>query len=259
MPSRCNSETYCPDDNSQCKPLLPIGSVCELQRDDECAGRNAICLNATCFIKGAPLSGSCGADRTSYSSLDAEGEAMQQTIIRDNCTVGTYCGPAALCIESKPNGQECEQDRECLSGTCSNDYVCINGPEVFHTIKPWLWGVLGAAVAVFVIIILGALWILHRYQSKKEHEKIAKFFGDNEEFSKYVDHDEGGSVYENEQFANDSRTSVVYLTTPDYVKSSALSTHSWRNSSASRLREASPRTSGTFTPSGNRALTPEPR
>ncbi|KAF7723432.1 hypothetical protein EC973_002031 [Apophysomyces ossiformis] len=231
-----------------------------LQRDDECAGKNAICLNNTCFIKGAPLGGQCGADKTTYASLDAEQETIQQTIIRDNCTLGTYCNiPTGLCIESKPNGQYCEQDRECLSGTCSNDYVCINGPEVFHTIKPWLWGVLGAAVVIFVLVILGALWILHRYQSKKEHAKIMAFFGDNEEFAKYVDHDENTSVYENDQFVNDSRTSVVYLTTPDYVKSSALSTSSWRNSSAAKLREASPRTSGSFTPSGNRTLTPEPR
>ncbi|KAI7860108.1 hypothetical protein BDC45DRAFT_495702 [Circinella umbellata] len=263
FPPRCTGDTYCPDDNSACKPKIAPGGICELQRDDECAGINPICLNSTCHVKAAPLSGTCGSDTTMYVSYDADNYAVQQIIIRDNCTSGTYC-INDQCIESKPNGAECEQDRECISEYCNTGGNCVNGPDVFHVIPTWLWGVLGAAVVIFVLIILVVLWFLHRYQSKKEHAKMAKFFGDNEEFAKYamLENDDMPLVDQRSSPAMDSRTSVVYLTTPDYHESSALSTHNrksvFRSSTASPLRDSNlslPRESGSFTPS--RSQTPD--
>ncbi|OBZ84275.1 hypothetical protein A0J61_07675 [Choanephora cucurbitarum] len=242
LPVRCDASTYCPDNNSRCTPTVATGQHCEIQRDDECSGNNAICLNSTCFIKGAPLGGNCGSDLTVYMTYDAAGEGLQQTIIRDNCTEGTYCDNA-LCIQSKALGSSCEQDRECLSGTCSNDGSCINGPDVFHKVQPWLWGVVGASVVLFVCLVLGLLWMLHRYQSKKEHEKISKFFGDNQEFAKHaLMNDDDYSDYDGDSRANqplnDSRN-LVYLTTPDYQLSQALTVGS-RNASSSALNQSTP-------------------
>ncbi|RCH95194.1 hypothetical protein CU098_002623 [Rhizopus stolonifer] len=262
LPVRCNSSTYCPDNNSKCTPTVPTGQRCEIQRDDECSGNNAICLNSTCFIKGAPLGGNCGSDLTVYITYDAAGDSLQQTIIRDNCTDGTYCF-SAVCIESKVNDSPCEQDRECLSGTCSNGGICINGPEVFHKIQPWLWGVLGAAVVIFVLLVLGLLWILHRYQSKQEHQKITKFFGDNEEFAKYaMMNDDDDSYYDNDSRTNlplnDSRN-LVYLTTPDYRLSQALTVGS-KSASTSALNLSSsnstPRLSSTTNIASRTRATP---
>lgn len=153
---------------------------------------------------------------------------VQQTIIRDNCTDGTYC-LSAVCVVSKGLNAECDQDRECLSGSCSNSGFCIQGPDVFHVIKPWLWGVLGTAIVIFVLLVLGLLWILHRYQSRKEHAKKHKFFGDNEEFSKYA-------LMGEMQQVDSNRTSILYLTTPDYLKSQALST-SHKNPSSQSLHQ----------------------
>lgn len=180
---------------------------------------------------------------TSYLSYDASGQSVQQTIIRDNCTSGTYCdlNSSYTCTVSKPNNSPCQQDRECLSNTCSADDICINGPDVFHQIKTWLWGVLGTSIIIFVVLILGVLWILHRYQSRKEHAKIVKFFGDNEEFAKYAmmanDNDSTSSFNDDYSRANmplnDTRTSVVYLTTPDYLKSQALTTKNSSNTALS--------------------------
>ncbi|KAI8391297.1 uncharacterized protein BYT42DRAFT_556380 [Radiomyces spectabilis] len=234
LPSRCNSTTFCPDSNSQCTPLLPVGGHCEMQRDDECAGQNSICLNSTCHIKGVPLGAHCGADTTNFVTYDAQGYAIHQTIIRDNCTTGAYCDEqrTSTCITAKPNGQFCNQDRECLSETCHADGICINGPEVFRMIPSWLWGVVGLSIVLFVLLTMGALWILQRYQSRKEHEKIAKFFGDNEEFAKHalMDHDSQSTEgLTRSSPPTEGHGSFVYLATPDYVKSSALSAHSWRN------------------------------
>ncbi|RCH80980.1 hypothetical protein CU098_007222, partial [Rhizopus stolonifer] len=220
IPTRCDNTSYCPDDNSQCTPRVSVGSHCELQRDDECIGTNTICLNSTCFTKGAPLGGNCASDTTLYTSEDADEKLVQQTIVRDNCTEGTYC-LESTCVISKDLNSVCSQDRECLSGTCSNEGFCIQGPDVFRVIKAWLWGILGACIVIFILLVLGLLWILHRYQSRQEHAKIDKFFGDNDDFTKYAMLDEDDS-------------SMVYLKTPDYLQSQALST-SHKNPSSSNL------------------------
>ncbi|KAI9258538.1 hypothetical protein BY458DRAFT_440762 [Sporodiniella umbellata] len=212
FPVRCNNQKYCPDNGSQCTALAPVGKACEPQRDDECAGKDVICLNSTCYMKAAPLGGHCGSDRTDYMSYDAAGQGIRQTIVRDNCTEASYCDDAKhVCIRSKALGSECWQDRECQSGTCSDDGMCTNGPDVFHRIANWLWGVLAGTVFLFVLITLGVLWLLHRYQSRLEHQKSAKFFGDNDEFSKKY-----------QMYQQGFETSVVYLTTPDYKQSAAL-------------------------------------
>ncbi|KAG2200457.1 hypothetical protein INT47_011437 [Mucor saturninus] len=239
FPARCSNQMYCPDSGSRCTPLVQVGGICELQRDDECSGKESVCLNGICYIKGSPLGGNCGSDRTDYTSYDAKGAALQQTIIRDNCTEGTYCNDGQhVCVASVGLDNDCWQDRECISGTCSDDGKCMNGPDVFHTIANWLWAVLGCSIFVFVILTLGVLWILHRYQSRKEHEKSAKFFGDNDEFYKKYQMQQGNDstarlVSSGADMADSSRTSVVYLTTPDYNESAALGTTrplSWRHS-----------------------------
>ncbi|ORX43198.1 hypothetical protein DM01DRAFT_1313141 [Hesseltinella vesiculosa] len=254
FPTRCQNGTFCPDNNSKCTPVVQVGGTCEMQRDDECAGINSICLNSLCNVKGVPLGGTCGNDTTQYVSLDAEQQSVMQTIVRDNCTAGTYC-TNAVCITAKALGSQCEQDRECVSDTCSGN-VCVQAPDVFRAIEPWLWGVVGAAVVIFILAVLLGLYFLQRYQSKKEREKARQFFGDNEEFAKYAMleqdddscYDETTGLQAPPSISGDAkRQSMVYLTTPDYVKSSALSVG---NHSATKLPlpSGSPRASGTFTP-----------
>jgi hypothetical protein len=82
---------------------------------------------------------------------------------------------------------------------------------------------------IFVLGTLSMLWLLHRYQSKKERAKITKFFGDNEEFARYAhaQDEEPDQVYVDDiGFCPYSRkTNIVYLTTPDYLKSQSLCTN----------------------------------
>ncbi|KAI9489897.1 hypothetical protein BDB00DRAFT_840550 [Zychaea mexicana] len=269
FPKRCQSGSYCPDDSSKCTPLVTPGGHCELQRDDECAGQVPICLNSTCYVKAIPLGGNCVEDTTDYVSYDAQGYALRQRIVRDNCIQGTFCSENNRCSASSLNGAACSQDRECISETCSVDGVCVNGPDVFRTIATWLWAVLGLAVILFILLILGILWVLHRYQSKKERAKIIKFFGDNEEFAKYAmleeDDGEGSnhhhhhhSIHNNNDSSSNNvsatstakdssnRTSMVFLAHPDYHVSSALGTTRplsllpGSNNSVSRLRNSTP-------------------
>jgi hypothetical protein len=93
------------------------------------------------------------------------------------------------------------------------------------------------------LFVLGLLWILHRYQSKQEHAKIVKFFGDNEEFAKYAMMNDEDSMSDFESSRtnlplnnNESNTSLVYLTLPDYQKSQNLTLKN-RNSSYSNVNQ----------------------
>ncbi|CEP18566.1 hypothetical protein [Parasitella parasitica] len=202
---------------------------------------------------------------STYTSYDAAGDSIQQTIIRDNCTDGTWCS-RFVCVQSKELNSACDQDRECLSGTCSNNGVCIVGPDVFHKIANWLWGVLATAIVLFVVLVLCLLWILHRYQSKQEHAKIVRFFGDNEDFSKYAMlNDDDNSSYDgsdsraNTPFGshqlNDSRHSLIYLTTPDYNTSHSLTVKTKHSSSSTGLNM----TQNSRSSSTNNALPPDPQ
>jgi hypothetical protein len=161
-----------------------------------------------------------------------------------------YCDFNFKCITSKPLGVSCQQDRECLSGSCSNDGLCVNGPDVFHKIQPWTWGVVATAIVIFIALVLLSLWFLHRYQSKKEHAKIVKFFGDNEEFSKYamLHDDDDHSVYMDNHSDSSNRPSVVYLTTPDYLTSQALTLKNRNSSSTLNLSNQTPPMSSTNLP-----------
>ncbi|KAE8203343.1 hypothetical protein CF328_g1707 [Tilletia controversa] len=37
IPPMCGSGTYCPDEENDCQPLIPLGGFCQLNRDDSCS------------------------------------------------------------------------------------------------------------------------------------------------------------------------------------------------------------------------------
>ncbi|KAG2184174.1 hypothetical protein INT44_009189 [Umbelopsis vinacea] len=181
FPSRCMDQSYCPDNGLECTPLVAQGGHCELDRDDECAGGAfAICLNYVCVIKGVPIGGFCGVESTQFNYTEQTGEEMTGTTQRDNCTVGAYCNNG-VCIEGLANGEQCTQDRECFSNSCFNNGAggvgyCDIPPDSFKEVPMSTWVAIGISILVFMILVLIALWLLHRYQSRKEHEKVKRFF-----------------------------------------------------------------------------------
>lgn len=61
LPPMCARDSFCPDEGSGCQPLLRVGRVCQLERDDQCAPpsnwpnlassqnyNGSICLQSTC-------------------------------------------------------------------------------------------------------------------------------------------------------------------------------------------------------------------
>ncbi|KAI8578506.1 hypothetical protein K450DRAFT_247204 [Umbelopsis ramanniana AG] len=218
FPERCNTRAqYCPDDQSQCRPLLPDGAKCEPQRDDECSGSYAMCLNSTCLIKGAPLSGFCGSEVTNYVSYDSSGQQILQTIIRDNCTQGLYCDytESHTCILAKAVGVSCTQDNECLSDNCvESNNTCGVAADSFHKVSAWVWVVLAISIFLFVVTTLLLLWFLHRYQSKQEHEKARRFFEQAQRFSKLAEDEKLNEKALKSSNSAYHTSGMIYLATP---------------------------------------------
>ena len=61
LPPMCSKSSFCPDEGSGCRQLLPVGSPCEMDRDYQCAPaprsellassqnvNGSICLRSTC-------------------------------------------------------------------------------------------------------------------------------------------------------------------------------------------------------------------
>ncbi|RUS25997.1 hypothetical protein BC938DRAFT_471369 [Jimgerdemannia flammicorona] len=216
-PRRCPSNTsFCPDSGYDCLPLIPFGQQCQYARDDECQstdgkGTNGMCLNKVCVAKNVPIGGLCDVEPTEYTFQYRNSDSQTQTIERDNCTTNTYCdttGPTKKCVQGLPLGSPCTQDRVCYSGSCNNNGaggagVCDQPPDSFRQVAMWVWVVIGVSIIIFMLLTLLGLWLLHRWQSAREHDKIRRFYETQEMFRQ-----------QNENALPDTREGSIILGTP---------------------------------------------
>ncbi|RUS13603.1 hypothetical protein BC937DRAFT_95072 [Endogone sp. FLAS-F59071] len=227
LPHRCNANTsYCPDNGYECMPLIANGQICPYARDDSCQGSdgkglNAICLNFVCGIKGVPLGGWCDVDSATYFFNYKTINDSSQTIERDNCTYATFCNITdptnKRCVQGYSLGAACTQDRECISNSCNNDGAggigfCDNPPDSFKQVPLWTWIVIGVCILLFMVFTLLLLWLLHRFQSNREHEKIRRFYEVQEIFRQ-----------QNENQLPETREGSIILGTPVYNQKNASS------------------------------------
>lgn len=217
-PRRClaTSLTFCPDSGYDCLPLIPSGQQCQYARDDECQGVDGkgnygMCLNKVCVAKTVPIGGLCDVEPTTYTFQYRNSDSQTQTIERDNCTANAYCdttGPIKKCVQGLPLGSPCTQDRLCFSGSCNNNGAggegyCDQPPDSFRQVATWVWVVIGVSIIVFMLLTLLGLWLLHRWQSAREHEKIRRFYETQEMFRQ-----------QNENALPDTREGSIILGTP---------------------------------------------
>lgn len=82
LPELCPKGQFCPDEGDACQPVLPVGSGCQLNRDDECEappdfkdladnkyGRNvngSVCLDFTCYWANVTVGNPCVVENTPY-------------------------------------------------------------------------------------------------------------------------------------------------------------------------------------------------
>ncbi|KAL1925523.1 uncharacterized protein VTP21DRAFT_406 [Calcarisporiella thermophila] len=185
FPVRCPSNTsYCPDNNLHCMPLRKFNESCEPSRDDECEGKFGICLNNKCALKIRTLNQPCVIDITEYRRMGYDGEhSILQRVVRDDCAHDTFCEDSTgKCIEAKPLGAQCEQDRECISDACNEAGVCDHPLDAYRQAPIWVFVLIGAAILFFVLLTLLLLWVLHRHHRRQVHRKRARFFEEQEAF-----------------------------------------------------------------------------
>ncbi|KAJ6593814.1 hypothetical protein B0H19DRAFT_1092105 [Mycena capillaripes] len=188
LPDKCPDGQFCPDEADACQALLPVGSACQLNRDDECApppnaaeladttnrGLNvngAVCLNNVCMWANQTATQSCVVENTAYIVYGASGEFID-IVSRGNCVVGLYCDAVSTkCMPEKALGDACTADKECSSWNCLSSGVCGVDTSIPNHVGTWvyIWDALG-------------LFILHRRQRDQEREKRMQYWREQNAF-----------------------------------------------------------------------------
>ncbi|KAI4522153.1 hypothetical protein K525DRAFT_199469 [Schizophyllum commune Loenen D] len=193
LPPLCPPGSFCPDEGDGCRVLVPLGSVCQLARDEQCSAppdwrdlaspynaNGSICLHSTCTFcryANATLGQSCVTDNTTYVDLDPDGSQYVTLVSRDNCrTPYYYCDAAqGVCLRSLAPGSSCAADRECEQHNCVAG-VCAESPETPRRVPAWqsaltIISILGAMAATCVF-----LTILHKRQRFEQYQELRDYY-----------------------------------------------------------------------------------
>lgn len=186
LPRQCSADQYCPDDESQCEPLLPLGLPCLLNRDDSCENKQqlnnnttlfqVLCLQGLCRLADAGLDEVCIVDSTSYIGYNETGHQVLATFTRDDCQKGLYCQETtSRCQKEKSIGSTCQENRECLDFYCNNQ-TCQRAPETLRRIPIWAWILIGFIILTSLIIIVFSLYGIHLRHRANRSEELDQFF-----------------------------------------------------------------------------------
>jgi hypothetical protein len=199
FPDKCPRGQFCPDEEDACQPLLPVGSDCQLNRDDECEAppnfaelsddssrglnvNGSVCLNNKCMWANASLGVECVVENTPYIAYSPLGEFID-IVSRDNCRLGLYCDAASkVCMATKALGETCSADKECTSWNCSDDGVCAISTDTPTQVATWVYVIVAIGIFGGMFGILTGLFIVHRRQRDVEREKRAQYWREQNAF-----------------------------------------------------------------------------
>ncbi|TDL26285.1 hypothetical protein BD410DRAFT_575606 [Rickenella mellea] len=200
LPDLCPNDQFCPDEMDACQPLLPVGSPCQLNRDDQCApppnfkqlanprfGMNnngSVCLNFQCYWANVTANQPCVVENTAYTGYGADGQEFIDIVSRGNCMTGLYCDSQNLvCKQTLALGQSCAADKECDSMNCLGTQVCgtpADAPKHFP-IFVYIVVCFGIFGGIFGTLI--GLFFVHRRQRDTEREKRMQYWREQVEWS----------------------------------------------------------------------------
>ncbi|KZS92500.1 hypothetical protein SISNIDRAFT_115690 [Sistotremastrum niveocremeum HHB9708] len=214
IPPLCATGNYCPDEEDACKPLIPVGSPCQMNRDDECApGPNtatyassqnfngSICLRSTCFYANVTLGLPCIIDTTVYSGSGPNGERLTSNVTRDNCVKpGSYCDPSnTTCQMTKPTGASCSMDSECQSDDCGNNNVCDTAPGEPVMIPTWQYVLTTLAIVTADLCVVGILLMIHRRIRLHKWTEMQDYYREQTRYRQSIISLHGGAIPETAQ------------------------------------------------------------
>ncbi|KAF8161051.1 hypothetical protein B0H34DRAFT_699202 [Crassisporium funariophilum] len=199
VPPKCAHGEFCPDEGSDCQPLLPVGSQCQLNRDDQCeappnfreladkSGRGlnfngSVCLNNVCRWAEVTLGAPCVVENTPYIAYGVSGEFID-IVSRGNCKLGLYCDSGAkVCMTNKLLGESCTADKECDSWNCLSTGVCGVTAATPHEFGVWVYILVGLGIIGGMGGTLIGLFITHRKQRDLERAKRAQYWREQNAF-----------------------------------------------------------------------------
>ncbi|KAF5355048.1 hypothetical protein D9756_005241 [Leucocoprinus leucothites] len=199
IPDKCPRGQFCPDEGTACQALLPVGSPCQMNRDDQCeappnfkeladtTGRGlnsngSVCLNNVCMWANVTLQNPCVVENTAYIAYEIGGEFID-IVSRGNCATGLYCDSVQkVCLNEKALGEQCDGDKECISWNCQADGTCgrpAAEPRHFG-IYVYILVALGIFGGMFGTLI--GLFCFHRKQRDTEREKRMQYWKEQNAF-----------------------------------------------------------------------------
>lgn len=94
----CPQGEFCPDEGDACQPVMPLGSPCQLNRDDQCQsppnareladstfGRNfngSVCLNFECMYQDVTVGLPCIVENIQYIAYGPGGIEFPSIVSR---------------------------------------------------------------------------------------------------------------------------------------------------------------------------------
>ncbi|KAI0642233.1 hypothetical protein C8Q79DRAFT_917558 [Trametes meyenii] len=192
LPTLCQNGTYCPDEGSGCKPLLPAGSPCQMDRDDQCAPppdwqvlasnqnfNGSLCLRSTCAYANMTLGQPCAIDNVTYVDVGPGGsEQFSNSVARHNCaTPRFYCdGAMRACVPTKSLGSSCSADQECQSFNCAPIGVCADPPESPARVGVWQIVLTGLSVVIAMMATVVMLTLVHKRLRLQRYREIREYY-----------------------------------------------------------------------------------
>ncbi|ESK95532.1 hypothetical protein Moror_12718 [Moniliophthora roreri MCA 2997] len=200
IPPKCPRGQFCPDEMDVCQPLLPVGSPCQLNRDDQCQGppnfkeladhsnralnvNGSVCLNNVCMWANATLNQECVVENIAYIAYTASGEEFIDIVSRGNCRLGLYCdSQSKRCMKNKKDGDRCDADKECESMNCLNSSFCGRDAAASFHLGVWVYAVVGVGIAAATFGTLLVLFLVHRRQRDIDREKRMQYWREQNAF-----------------------------------------------------------------------------
>ncbi|KAJ6507691.1 hypothetical protein C8R47DRAFT_1208735 [Mycena vitilis] len=190
LPPLCPAETFCPDEGSGCRPLVPVGDPCELNRDEQCAPppdwealastqnfNGSLCLRSLCMYANVTLGERCITDNTTYLDVGPSGEQITNTVTRDNCQSPQFhCNPIQLlCEHTLPLKSSCDADSQCTSVNCDTG-ICANPPETPLQVPPWQCALSLTAIVVAMIVVCVLLTLMHDRHCRDQSRALRDYY-----------------------------------------------------------------------------------
>ncbi|KAF9222537.1 hypothetical protein BS17DRAFT_783008 [Gyrodon lividus] len=250
IPPRCPSGQFCPDEADACQPLLPLGSPCQLNRDDQCEpppnwselaetsyyGRNvngSVCLNNVCMWANVTVGLPCQVENTAYIAYAGTNEFID-VVSRGDCHVGLYCDSQQLvCMQMKAIGESCDADKECSTFNCQSDGICGESADTPNEFGVWVYILVGIGIFGGMFATLITLFLIHRRQRDQEREKRLQYWREQNAFRQNI-----------LQMRETARTSILSLPGQGSNRSTVYSRVGSEESSAPMIQHTATKASG---------------